>query len=160
MDKDTIKYTVSRFTSSNMIQDEMQLRPRYGEVDQMGYVYHANYVSYCHQARTELLRKMDLNDKYLEDMNIMMPVISFNIDYKKPAHYDELISITTTIKDLPTTRFYFEFLISNEEGHILSKANSTLVFVDKTSRQPKLVPEFITSKLQSSFKQEKEHSLL
>ena len=138
----------------------MKLRPRYGEVDQMGYVYHANYLSYCHQARTELLRKLDLNDKYLEDMNIMMPVISFNIDYKKPAHYDELISITTTIKDLPKTRFYFEFLISNEEGQILCKANSTLVFVNKESRQPKLVPEFIASKLQSSFKHEKEPSLL
>lgn len=142
-----------------MIQDKIQLRPRYGEVDQMGYVYHANYVSYCHQARTELLRKLGLNDKNIEDMNIMMPVISFNIDYKKPAHYDELISITTTIKELPKTRFYFEFLISNEEGHILSKANSTLVFVNKESRHPKLVPDFIASKLKASFEQENEHSL-
>ncbi len=143
-----------------MIQDTMQLRPRYGEVDQMGYVYHANYVSYCHQARTELMRKLGLNDKNIEDMDIMMPVISFNIDYKKPAHYDELISITTTIKDLPKTRFYFEFLIHNEEGHILSKANSTLVFVNKRSRHPKLVPDFIASKLQASFKNENEPSLL
>ncbi len=142
-----------------MIRDKMQLRPRYGEVDQMGYVYHANYVSYCHQARTELLRKLGLNDKYIEDMDIMMPVISFNIDYKKPAHYDELINIITTIKDLPTTRFYFEFLIYNEEGHILSKANSTLVFVNKRSRYPKLVPDFIASKLQASFEQENVQSL-
>lgn len=135
-----------------MIQDTMQLRPRYGEVDQMGYVYHANYVSYCHQARTELLRKLDLNDKFIEEMNIMMPVISFNIDYKKPAHYDELISITTMIKSLPTTRFYFEFLISNEEGQILSKANSTVVFVDSNSRGPKFVPSFIEEKLSPHFK--------
>lgn len=142
-----------------MIEDKMELRPRYGEVDQMGYVYHANYVSFCHQARTELLRKLDLNDKYLEDMGIMMPVISFNIDYKKPAHYDELISITTIIKDLPRTRFYFEFLICNEAGQVLSKANSTLVFVNKETRQPKLVPEFILSKLQTVFMNEKEHSL-
>jgi acyl-CoA thioester hydrolase len=142
-----------------MIQDKMQLRPRYGEVDQMGYVYHANYVSYCHQARTELLRKFDLNDKLLEDMDIMMPVISFNIDYKKPAHYDELISITTIVREIPKTRFHFEFQITNEEGHILSKAKSTVVFVDKRSRQPKLVPEFIASKLQSSFKLEKEYAL-
>lgn len=159
MAQNSTKYTHSRFTSSNMIQDKMKLRPRYGEVDQMGYVYHANYVSYCHQARTELLRKFGLNDKYLEDMNIMMPVISFNIDYKKPAHYDELVSITTTIKDLPKTRFHFEFLICNEEGHILSKANSTLVFVDKKSRFPKLVPDFIINKLQASFEHKNKHSL-
>lgn len=134
-----------------MIQDKMQLRPRYGEVDQMGYVYHANYVSYCHQARTELLRKLDLNDKYLEDRNIMLPVISFNIDYKKPAHYDELINITTTIKEMPKTRFYFEFLIRNEEGQVLSKANSTVVFADSNSRLPGLVPDFIAKQLLPHF---------
>jgi len=142
-----------------MIQDTMQLRPRYGEVDQMGYVYHANYVSYCHQARTELLRKLDLNDKYIEDRGIMMPVISFNIEYKKPAHYDELINITSTIKEMPQTRFYFEFLITNEEGHILSKANSTVVFVDKESRNPKIVPDFIANKLKENFSSIHEPSL-
>ncbi len=142
-----------------MIQDTMQLRPRYGEVDQMGYVYHANYVAYCHQARTELLRKLGLNDKYIEDMDIMMPVISFNIEYKKPAHYDELINITSTIKEMPQTRFYFEFLITNEEGHLLSKANSTVVFVDKESRNPKIVPDFIANKLKENFSSIHEPSL-
>jgi len=142
-----------------MIQDTMQLRPRYGEVDQMGYVYHANYVTYCHQARTELLRKLDLNDKYIEDMNIMMPVISFNIEYKKPAHYDELINITSTIKKMPKTRLYFEFLITNKEEHILSKANSTVVFVDKDSRNPKIVPDFIANKLKENFSSIHEPSL-
>jgi acyl-CoA thioester hydrolase len=143
-----------------MIQDTIQLRPRYGEVDQMGYVYHANYVSYCHQARTELLRKFDLNDKLLEDMQIMLPVISFNIDYKKPAHYDELINITTRVKEMPKTRFHFEFLITNQEGHILSKASSTIVFVDKRSRNPQIVPDFIVKKLQANFEPCYNHSIL
>ena len=49
-----------------LIENTIQLRPRYGEVDQMGYVYHANYVSYCHQARTELLRRLNIDDKTLE----------------------------------------------------------------------------------------------
>ncbi len=75
-----------------MITDEIQLRPRYGEVDRMGYVYHANYVSYCHQARTELLRKHGINDKVLEENKVMLPVISFEIKYLKPAHYDDLLS--------------------------------------------------------------------
>jgi len=134
-----------------MIQDKMQLRPRYGEVDQMGYVYHANYVSYCHQARTELLRKLDLNDKYIEDRGIMMPVISFNIDYKKPAHYDELITITSLIKEMPKTRFKFEFQITNTEGNILCKANSTVVFVDSKTRYPKIIPDYIANKLSPYF---------
>ena len=129
----------------------MQLRPRYGEVDQMGYVYHANYVSYCHQARTELLRKFGLNDKELEDRQIMLPVISFHIDYKKPAHYDELITITSQIKEMPKTRLKFEFLITNSEGHILSKANSTVVFVDSKTRYPKPIPDYIANKLSPYF---------
>ena len=82
-----------------MITDLFQFRPAYGDVDQMGYVYHANYLKYCHQARNELLRKLDLDEVILEKNNIILPVISFNINYKKPAYFDEVITIKTTIKD-------------------------------------------------------------
>lgn len=82
-----------------MIKDEIQIRPRYGEVDQMGYVYHANYVSYCHQARTELLRKLGVHDRVLEEKNVMLPVISFEIKYKKPARCqkDSIWPLTLTL---------------------------------------------------------------
>jgi len=130
-----------------MITDEIQLRPRYGEVDQMGYVYHANYVSYCHQARTELLRKMGIHDSSLEENNVMLPVISFEIYYKKPAHYDELLTIKAIIKELPKVRFNFEFEIRNEEGLLLSTAKSTVVFVDSKSRFPMGVPDFVEQAL-------------
>lgn len=133
-----------------IISDEYQLRPRYGEVDQMGYVYHANYVSYCHQARTELLRKLGVHDSYLEENNIMLPVISFNIDYKKPGRYDELLTIQTSIKELPKTRFNFIYLIYNEAGDLISNATSTLVFVKKDSRQPVVIPDFIKKALVTS----------
>ena len=86
-----------------MISDKLQLRPRYGEVDQMGYVYHANYVTYCHQARNELLRKIGIDEIILENKQIILPVISFEINYKKPAHFDELITIKTIIKETLTT---------------------------------------------------------
>ncbi len=80
-----------------MITDMFELRPRYGEVDQMGYVYHANYVTYCHQARNELLRKLGIDEIKLEKKHIILPVISFEIIYKKPAYYDEHITIKTTM---------------------------------------------------------------
>lgn len=134
-----------------MITDKIQLRPRYGEVDQMGYVYHANYVSYCHQARTELLRKLGIQDSFLEENNVMLPVIRFEIDYKKPAHYDELLTITTTIKELPKVRFGFEFEIRNEHNTLLSEAKSTVVFVDSKVRFPMGIPEFIEQKLKQKF---------
>ena len=135
-----------------MITDKIQLRPRYGEVDQMGYVYHANHVSYCHQARTELMRKLGVNDNALEATGIMLPVVSFNINYKNPARYDELLTIKTTIKEMPEVVFNFEFEITNEQGKPVSLATSTICFVDSKTRFPMEVPEFITNALLESFK--------
>ena len=137
-----------------MITDKFQLRPRYGEVDKMGYVYHANYVTYCHQARNELLRKLGLDEIVLEKYNIILPVISFDIKYKKAAHFDELITIKTTIKKAPKVRFSFEFEIKNEQNILLSKAKSTVVFVDSKSRLPKNRPIFIENILEPEFKKE------
>lgn len=134
-----------------MITDEIQIRPRYGEVDQMGYVYHANYVSYCHQARTELLRKLGIHDNFLEKNNVMLPVLNFEINYKKPAHYDELLTIKTTIKEVPSVRFNFDFEIRNEQNTLLTEAKSTVVFVDSKLRFPMGIPEFVENKLKERF---------
>ena len=122
---------------------EIYLRPRYGEVDRMGYVYHSNHVCYCHLARTELLRRFGLHDKKLEENNIMLPVLSFNIDYKKPAFYDELLTIRTIIKKIPRTRLLFEFEIINERKELIGTANSSVVFINASSRKPIKTPEWI-----------------
>jgi len=135
-----------------MITDIFELRPRYGEVDQMGYVYHANYVTYCHQSRNELLRKLGMDEIKLEKKHIILPVISFEIIYKKPAHYDELITIKTTIKVVPKVRLSFEFDIKNEQNILLCKAKSTVVFVDSQSRLPMSTPNFVENILKTKFK--------
>ena len=134
-----------------MITDIFKLRPSYGDVDQMGYVYHANYITYCHQARTELFRKLGINEREFEKSDVMLPVISFEINYKKPAHFDELITIKTTIKELPKIRFNFEFEIKNEQNIILSKAKSTVVFVNSQSRLPINIPNFVKNTLETNF---------
>ena len=137
-----------------MITDLFKLRTRYGEVDKMGYVYHVNYVTYCHQARNELLRKLGLDEIILEDKQVILPVISFDIKYKKPAHFDDLISIKTTIKEMPKVRFSFEFEIRNEHDVLLNTAKSTVVFVDSESRLPMSIPSFIENILKTKFKSE------
>lgn len=134
-----------------MLVDKMQIRPRYGEVDQMGYVYHANYVSYCHQARTELMRKLGIPDSLLEENNVMLPVISFNIRYKKPAHYDEALTISTIVREMPKVRFQFEFEIRNENSELVSAASSTVVFVEKENRKPISIPAFVADALSQGF---------
>lgn len=133
-----------------MIKHIVEIRPRYNEVDQMGYVYHSNYLNYCHIARTELMREIGIPDNFLEERNIMMPVISFGIDYKKPAKYDELLTVETVVKEVPSVRFKFEFIIRNSEGLTLSIAKSTVVFVNKDNRLPIPTPDFVKEALLES----------
>lgn len=134
-----------------MIQSKIDLRPRYGEVDQMGYVYHANYVSYCHQARTELMRNLGIHDQALEENQVMLPVISINLRYLKAAKYDELLTIQTTLREMPKTRAVFEFEIRNEANEKICTAVSEVVFVDSITRKPMKVPEMIRVKLADLF---------
>jgi len=130
-----------------MITHNTQIRTRYGEVDQMGYVYHANYVSYCHEARTELLRKYGINDRVLEENNIMIPVIKFNIDYKNAAHYDDLLTVKTTLTEIKGPKMSFDFVIIDEEGKTVCKAFSTVAFVTADTRKPLRVPPLVKSAL-------------
>ena len=125
-----------------------QIRTRYGEVDQMGYVYHANYVSYCHEARTELMRQHGINDNYLEKNNIMLPVVRFNIDYKNAAHYDELLTIETILKEVKGPKMRFEFKITNEADKLVCKACSIVAFVTADKRKPIRIPEIVKQALE------------
>jgi len=134
-----------------MIEGECRIRPRYGEVDQMGYVYHANYVDYCHFARTELMRSFGINDKVLEENGIMMPVIEMNLKYKKPTGYDEELLVITRIPEIPLTRFKFNFEFRNQNDELVCKANSTLAFVKSDSRKPIKAPEMVLNSLKEAF---------
>ena len=130
-----------------MIIHSTQIRTRYGEVDQMGYVYHANYVSYCHEARTELLREYGINDLVLEKNNIMIPVITFSIDYKSAAHYDDLLTVKTTLTDIKGPKMSFDFVITNEEGKTIIEAFTVVAFVNANTRKPLRVPQLVKDAL-------------
>ena len=117
------------------------LRTRYAETDQMGVVYYGNYPQYLELGRVEWLRAIGLTYKEMEAEGIMMPVVSLQIQYKKPALYDELITIRTKLKDLPSTKIEFDYEILNEKGELLSMANTILVFVDAKTFRPVRCPE-------------------
>ena len=117
------------------------LRTRYAETDQMGVVYYGNYPQYLELGRVEWLRAIGLTYKEMEAEGIMMPVVSLQIQYKKPALYDELITIRTKLKYLPSTKIEFDYEILNEKGELLSTANTILVFVDAKTFRPVRCPE-------------------
>ncbi|CEN50478.1 putative 4-hydroxybenzoyl-CoA thioesterase [Capnocytophaga canimorsus] len=81
---------------------DYQVRTRYSETDQMGVIYYGNYPQYLELGRVEWLRKLGVSYKQLEEEGIMLPVVSLQINYKKPALYDEILTIRTpNLKNLP-----------------------------------------------------------
>lgn len=134
-----------------MFQSSIQLRVRYAETDQMGYVYYGNYAQYFEVARVEALRQLGMSYKEMEESGVMLPVIDFQIKYIKPAYYDDLLTVVTTIPVLPQARIVFQYEIYNEQQTLLNKAETTLVFINKTSNRPCQAPAGFIDKLKSFF---------
>ena len=123
--------------------DEIQIRLRYGETDQMGVVYHGNYALYLEMGRVEWLRKLGISYKKMEESGIMLPVISMSLNYKKSACYDDVINVKTQLKNLPTAKIEFDYEITNEQGEIILTANVVLAFIDMKTNRPIRVPQYI-----------------
>lgn len=125
-------------------QHTVSLRVRYGETDQMGYCYYGNYASYFEVGRVETLRKLGHSYKELEDSGVMLPVSHFEIDYLKPAYYDDELFVATTIVELKGTRLFFECEIKNDKNELICRGKTTLVFVNKENMRPIAPPQSFT----------------
>ena len=120
-----------------------EIRVRYGETDQMGFVYYGNYALYLEQGRTDWLRKMGFSYKELEAQNILLPVTQFSINYHAPGKYDDLLLIETTLVKMPGVKIQFSYAIFNEDQKQLITAETTLAFVDKNTMKITPVPEYL-----------------
>jgi acyl-CoA thioester hydrolase len=123
--------------------DEIPIRVRYGETDQMGVVHHGNYALYLEMGRIEWLRKMGVSYREMEEKGVMLPVVSMSLNFKKSAGYDDIINVKTQLKKTPTVKIEFEYEITNEEGEILTTADTTLVFIDMKTNKPTRPPQYI-----------------
>jgi len=119
-----------------MFITETNLRTRYAETDKMGYVYYGNYAQYYEVGRVEAFRSLGISYKELEEQGIIMPVLSLNIKFFKPAYYDELLTIKTSIREIPKLRVGFFYETYNEKGTLLNEGETTLVFVKKINNKP------------------------
>ena len=128
--------------------DEIEIRVRYGETDQMGFVYHGNYAQYLEMGRIEWLRKLGVSYKKMEEEGILLPVLSLDINFKKSAYYDDVINVKTQLKKIPTVRIEFDYEITNKKGEIITTANAVLVFVNLKTKKPMRCPKYILDKLQ------------
>jgi len=130
-----------------MREHQYEVRVRYSETDQMGVVYHGNYAQYFEMGRVEWLRNLGISYKWMEENGIMLPVVSLNMNYKKPARYDDLLIVKTILKNQTSVKIEFDYEIHNEKGELLTIASSILVFVDMKTGRPTAPPEYINEKL-------------
>ena len=134
-----------------MIKNQTKIRVRYGETDQMGYVYYGNYAQYFEVGRVEWLRSLGVSYKGLEDSGVMLPVIKLDIDYIKPAKYDDLLTVTTTLSKKPLVKIEFDFEITNEKEELITTGLARLVFMDMKKNKPIKGPSDLLEKIYSHF---------
>lgn len=124
------------------------IKVRYAETDQMGVVYHGNYAHYLEIGRLEWLSALGVSYKEMEANDVMLPVVLLNVNYKKPAYYDDVLTVSTTLVKLPTASIEFDYKIHNSSGELLTTATTKLVFVNKKTNFPMRCPHYILDKLQ------------
>ena len=129
-----------------MYSFKTKLRVRYGETDQMGFVYYGVYAQYYEVGRVELLRSIGISYKKIEAMGFALPVVRLEINYKKPAFYDDELTIKTSIKKMPKAKIIFDYETFNQAGDLINTGEVVLVFVNKNTRKPCLAPELIINK--------------
>lgn len=130
-----------------MKNHQFEVRVRYAETDQMGVVYHGNYAQYFEMGRVEWLRNLGITYKFMEEQGIMLPVVSLTLNYKKPARYDDLLTVKTVFKKQESVKIEFDYEICNEKGELLTTGNSVLVFVDMKTGRPVLPPDYVLKAL-------------
>jgi acyl-CoA thioester hydrolase len=91
---------------------------------------------------------MGISYKWMEDNGIMLPVVSLTMNYKKPARYDDLLTIKTTMLKLSSVKIEFDYEITNENNELLTTGYSVLVFVDMKTGRPTAPPKYILDLMQ------------
>lgn len=135
-----------------MFSYDTQVRVRYGETDQMGYLYYGHYPQYYEVGRAEMIRSLGTSYKEMEtEFGIMMPVMSLQMRYVRPALYDELLTIRTVLRQLPESTITFHHEIFNEKKKLVNGGSVKLCFVDMKTGKTVPPPQYLIDKLAPHF---------
>jgi acyl-CoA thioester hydrolase len=130
---------------------ENKIRVRYSDVDKMGYVYYANYGKYYEVGRVEAMRNMGVSYKYMEENGVIMPALSMNIKYVKPAFYDDIINIKTIIDELPRNKMKFNYKLYDENENLINRGYTIHAFVSMKDNKIIQIPEWFLKPLKKYF---------
>lgn len=139
-----------------MIVSTTQVRVRYAEVDQMGFMYYGNYAMYYEIGRASMIRDAGYTYSEMEKDGTVMPVVKMNSKFLKPALYDELITIETRmleLRDIPFVTFHHKLF--NEKNELLHIGEVTLTFFNPVTQKRVDMPERLKSYLIPHFNKNK-----
>lgn len=135
-----------------MFITETQIRIHYALTDQMGIVYHGHYAQFYEIGRTEAIRQLGFTYKDIEAMGIIMPVVDIHSRFLRPARYDDLITVKTTLREFPTGhKIVFHSEIYNQEGQLLNSGDVTLYFMEAKEMKRAEMPDELKERLRSYF---------
>lgn len=135
-----------------MYTSETTVRVRYAETDQMNVVYHGNYAQYFEVGRVEAIRSLGLSYKDLEESGIIMPVVEWKARFLRPAHYDDLLTVRTTISQWPQDhRIDFLQEVYNEKGKLLTSGHVILYFLRSATMEKTDMPAEMAERLRPYF---------
>ena len=135
-----------------MFVTETQVRVRYAETDQMGVVYHSNYLIYFETGRVESIRQLGFTYAEMEKLGVLMLVTDVHCRYLRPAKYDDLLTIKTTLKELPVHhKIKFEQEVFNEKKELLVAGQIILYFMETNGMKQTSMPVQLLEKLQPYF---------
>ncbi|MGZ3764784.1 MAG: acyl-CoA thioesterase [Mucilaginibacter sp.] len=134
-----------------MFEHTTKLRVRYGETDQMGYMYYGNYAEFYEVGRVEMLRSLGMTYSGMEAEGIMMPVLELSCKYLKPALYDEEISIKVIMNKMPGVKIHFRYELYNPKNELINTGETLLAFVNMKTNRPCLPSQEFIDKLKPFF---------
>jgi acyl-CoA thioester hydrolase len=141
-----------------MLEYEYQFRVKYPETDQMATVHHSNYAKYYETARWELFRNIGVTYRSIEEAGYILPVIRMNSRFLKTIHYDDLITVKTTLKNIRGARMWFSYKLFNVNGELANEAEIELACVRKDNWEPCIIPEFLVKAIELNQNHELYHA--
>ncbi|MCH5304900.1 MAG: acyl-CoA thioesterase [Rikenella sp.] len=134
-----------------MITHETQFRVPYGDVDRMGFFYHSHYVELFDMGRTELMRSIGLSNAEIEAGGVMLPVLKVEVEYRNPAYYDDLLTVRTTLREMPGVRIKFDYEVLRENGERITTGAVTLAFMHAGTKSACRPPKVLLERLAPFF---------
>jgi len=128
-----------------MIEHEYKFRVTYPDTDKMGTMHHAEYAKHYETARWKLFRSIGVSYNSVEEAGVMCPVIRMNFRFIKATHYDEQLTVKTTLKNIRGVRIWFDYKLYNEQNELINEAETELAFVGKDNWKPCTAPDFLMS---------------